>query len=424
MYAGVIIAIHFAIFALSGLPLLFQEEIQNAFRDTKEQTSAPLTAEAVRLSYENILENALAKFPNDRPLAIFPDESSARRVQVRLGIDGSEKFRGARKLSYDLMSLEQTDDAQKVERGFFAWMLTLHRELFLGSWGKIYIGIVGLVYVAMLLAGFIIYGRFMKGRRFGEIRAATRTQKLRDFHRFIGMITFGWGLVVGLSGAFLGLNSVLIKLYQAQSLKHLSQQYEKTATVVPFARLSEIIASAKQARPTSSISYIAFPNTEFSIPNHFLILMNGTDIVSSRISEIAVVEAQSTKVVEVLQLPLYLKIVMLSEPLHFGNYGGLFLKILWGCFTVLSLLVVGLGVSAFVMKRQKQGMVRLDPAKIPMKHHQASKYAIPVALTAISLVSILAALFLDGWLARTSILLLALPLLTFVVMNYGRRRDV
>jgi uncharacterized iron-regulated membrane protein len=43
-------------------------------------------------------------------------------------------------------------------------------------------------------------------------------------------------------------------------------------------------------------------------------------------------------------LPLYLRALEISRPLHFGDYGGLPLKIIWALLDVITIVVFGSGL--------------------------------------------------------------------------------
>lgn len=418
VYAGIFVAVHFVIFALSGLVLLFKHEIQG---ETATASSHSLNSTELAQNYERILSSIAEQYPSDRPLAFYPDDNNENQLNVRLGIDGATKLRGARRLSFDLTTAEPLPENPSRTSDFFDWTLRLHRELLLGPNGKLYVGFVGMAYVFMLLSGFFIYGKFMKGRSFGEIRKARIPSRV-DLHKFTGVITFGWGLVVGLSGVFLAFNGVLIQLFQLRSLEHLSKQYQgfqaSTQISTPF---SQVISIALSAKSDTVISYISFPATEYGIPGHYLVLVNGTTNITKRLSDLVVVNAETGKLAEIVELPLYMKIVLLSEPLHFGDYGGRFLKVLWALFTLGSLMVVLLGVYSFFMKRKmrKQAVISnpesstLTP-KLKPEGLRKSVYALPTLISTAVIVGITAALFASGVFAQVSMSLLLLPIIFMI----------
>lgn len=415
-YAGIFVAVHFAIFAVSGLILLFKDEIQN--EPVVESPHTPSAAEKAA-NYQVILQGISREYPKDRPLALYPDDHNANLIHARSGIDGATELRGARRLSFYLDSGKPVTEKESKASGFFDWVLQLHRDFLLGSNGKLYLGFVGFMYVFMLLSGFFIYGKFMKGRSFGEIRQAS-VPRWVDLHKFIGVITFGWGLIVGLSGVFLAFNGVLIKFFQMQSLQHLSQKYQSfkpaASEMAPF---DQVIENVFRTKIDSVISYISFPHTEYGISGHYLILVNGTTALTQKISELFVMDAYTAKLAEIIELPLYLKVVLLSEPLHFGDYGGLPLKVIWALFTLGSMAVAGFGVASFFMKRKNRKMAGAKDALVlatpqPTPPMIQKGYPMPVGLAVISILGILAALFLGS--AWATLLLIPLFFLIF-----GRR---
>lgn len=428
VYAGVFIALHFAVLALTGLPLLFRDEIEGVPEAAPIAGALPARIDAAKFEYA--WRSFQKAFPRDRPLALFPDEQASGVGQFRMGIDGERKFRGARKIRFDVETGKELIASPTASGGIFDWLLRLHRELFLGSTGKIYVGFAGTVYVFMLLSGMVLYGKFSKGRRFGQLRAPSLS-RMRDLHKFFGVVTFAWSLVVGISGVFLALNGVLLKLHQASALSELRDRYTARARVgeAEFASLEKIIGAAQTARPDSVITYLAFPDTEFSIPGHFLILANGTTTLTAKLSEMVVVESGSGKLVDVLELPWYLKLAMLSEPLHFGNYGGLPLKIGWAVFTLLSMTVAALGVSTFFRKRRRVPaespplLAPREPSYVtPYEKPYAKPYTKPLIIGVITVAGIVVALVTEGPLGRISSWIAWMPaVLALLAFGYRER---
>ncbi len=420
IYAGIFVAIHFVIFSLSGLVLLFESEIQGAPRVIDSGSVA--TRDSLPHQYYALLLATLQKYPADRPLAMFPNEHSAGTVEIRLGKDGSQRLRGARRVSYDLASSSDQPQAPTASSGLIDWTLRLHRELLLGSNGKIYVGIVGLAYVFMLLSGFFLYGKFMKGRSLGEIRAQQGFRKV-DLHKFGGVVTFGWGLVVGISGVFLAFNGWLIKFFQYRSLKTLSQQYEShpTSAADTLTNFAQVIKSALLSKTDAVISYISFPDTEFGIRGHYLVLVNGTGAITGRISELVVVNAHTAKVAQIVELPFYLKMVLLSEPLHFGNYGGIYLKIVWAIFALVSLAVALLGVTSFFRRQKKNRASKTSVAFSPSAQKASllsSRYLAPTSIALGTWIALCLSLFSTGTPARLALAALLVPI---SILIFGRR---
>jgi uncharacterized iron-regulated membrane protein len=52
------------------------------------------------------------------------------------------------------------------------------------------------------------------------------------------------------------------------------------------------------------------------------------------------------------EMPWYTKALSLSKPLHFGDYGGLLLKILWAALTLVTIVVLGSGLYLWLVRRR------------------------------------------------------------------------
>lgn len=418
VYAGIFVAVHLAIFSLTGVILLFKDELQGQAKPASQAlTQTPIEAAQ---SYEHALSLASEVHPGAQPLAMFPTDNDETILSVRLGVNGSVKLRGAERFEYDLVKKQVFSPSEK-SAGFFDWLLRLHREMLLGSIGKLYVGFVGLTYVFMLLSGFFIYGKFMKGRPLGDLRVAT-VPRLVDLHKFAGVVTFGWAFVVAVTGVFLAFNSVLIKLFLSYSLQHLALQYKDTSkNEVNLAPIGQVIETALQAKPESVVTYVSFPNTEFGIPGQFLLLTNGNTPLTKRLSEMVVVNAETGLLTETIALPAYLKIVLLSEPLHFGDYGGLFLKIIWAIFTLCSLGVAVFGVVSYVLKQVKFKAKRVSKISTKKALRTDSQYPIPAMLAVTSILAMIAALFTQGAIARIASSMLLIPL--YILFMRNRRKS-
>ncbi|QDK46036.1 PepSY domain-containing protein [Bdellovibrio sp. ZAP7] len=422
IYLGLFVAVHFIFLSISGSILLFKEEVEGSVHET-----VAVPAEQTSMSYSTLLSDVLKKFPGERPLAVFKDDEHENIVNVRLGMNDSKMFRGARKLMFDSRTGAELN-AEAGKSSFMDWMLKLHREFFLGSYGKMYVGFIGLLYFFVMLSGFFIYGNFAKKVAFGEVRIKSPRHWFSDMHRYIGIGVFAWGLIIGATGFFLGISSTLIKVYQYQELKEINQQYKDIHGDNDHAHnasvLDQVIKTSGQALPNAKVDYIAMPDTQFSPPNHFLVVMVGNTPQTERMTQLVVVDAATGTQGEVRELPWYMKITLASEPLHFGNYGGLFLKIVWLGFSIFSLLLPIFGLVIWY-KRKKATQVKgvsMETRKLSDSLLFKNRFAIPLVLFVVTAVMIIGAFILGGTFAMASGYILLIPLiLTGAVVLRGKR---
>ena len=69
-------------------------------------------------------------------------------------------------------------------------------------------------------------------------------------------------------------------------------------------------------------------------------------------------------------MPWYVSTLMLSQPLHFGDYGGMALKLLWALLDVLSIVVLWSGLVLWWKRR-----------KLTAEQKLASLQGVPAAVT-------------------------------------------
>lgn len=351
MYVGVYVALHFMIFGLTGLLLIFKDDLQTHAAVFETQEDVAITSDL----YQKAYEAWRAEYPLGRMHAIYPQDEQDRIIHFRFRTDDKNELRGSPRASYDLITGNKIQNAKVKQKKFWDYVLILHRDLFLGSIGKLYLGFVGCLYLFILFAGLILYGRFMRFRRFGQIRIST-VFKIVDWHKFLGVITWGWAVLVAFTGILLSFNAVLIKFFQLKTLNSLVEKLsESEVSIVDQVQISleQLVQVCKEVRPEAVLEYISFPGTEYGVPGQFLVLMESTTKLSQTLTEILMIDAKTGAITEIVMPPLILKFLLYSEPLHFANYGGMALKIIWAIMTLLSMCVVGLGVSSFVIKRIK-----------------------------------------------------------------------
>ena len=63
----------------------------------------------------------------------------------------------------------------------------------------------------------------------------------------------------------------------------------------------------------------------------------------------------------------FLPETVFSQPLHFGDYGGLPLKIIWALFDVAAIVILGSGLYLWLVRRPKRAVASsTDPAAAPV----------------------------------------------------------
>src|SRR5262249_17234135 len=80
--------------------------------------------------------------------------------------------------------------------------------------------------------------------------------------------------------------------------------------------------------------------------------MRGETPLTSRLLQPVLLDARTSDVTAAPELPWYLTALLVSQPLHFGDYGGLPLKILWALLDIVTIVVLGSGLYLWIARRR------------------------------------------------------------------------
>jgi uncharacterized iron-regulated membrane protein len=83
--------------------------------------------------------------------------------------------------------------------------------------------------------------------------------------------------------------------------------------------------------------------------------MRGDRPLTSRLLKPILLDAATAEVADSRDLPFYLKALFISQPLHFGDYGGMPLKIIWALLDGFTIVVIGSGLYLYLVRRRKAG---------------------------------------------------------------------
>ena len=99
------------------------------------------------------------------------------------------------------------------------------------------------------------------------------------------------------------------------------------------------------------VSFVGFPGSRFTTPHHYMVFMRGDTVLTSRLLKPVMIDAETGRLVAARSLPWYLTLLLISQPLHFGDYGGLPLKFLWAALDLVAIVVLASGVYLWLARR-------------------------------------------------------------------------
>ncbi|MFQ6687046.1 PepSY domain-containing protein, partial [Bordetella pertussis] len=127
---------------------------------------------------------------------------------------------------------------------------------------------------------------------------------------------------------------------------------------------------ALAAVPDRALTGISYPGNAFGSPQHYIVWLKGNTPLTSKLNTPVLVDGKTGELAAVARMPWYLTVLELSRPLHFGDYGGMPLKIIWALLDLITIVVLGSGLYLWLARR-KATDARV--AELVRRHQQAAE---------------------------------------------------
>lgn len=355
-WCSLLATLPFLILCLTGTVLIFHEEIDAALGVMPDKR---LADDQAHLPLQAAIDNILAAHPDERVATIGLDPDNYPGLMLMVTVPNDARDMTEFKMRFaELASAQPTEHVVDPTATLTGFLLELHAHWFLGMPGELIGAVIALLVLTSLISGIVVYAPYVRKVAFGMLRRGRGKRLLQlDLHNLLGAVVLGWALVVTLSGFLLGFGTLATGIWQYTALHDLREQRSGQTLDArrPPANLDAVVAAAKQAAPPDwRVSTVVYPNTEFSTPRHFTALVNATAGLEGRMFQAALVDAESGEVAALKEMPGYMKAIILAQPLHFGDYGGLPLKILWTACTWLTLFITANGAWLWWDRRRKR----------------------------------------------------------------------
>ena len=350
-WSSLICTLFMLLLCLTGLPLIFHHEIGHLLGTEVEAPAMP--AATPRVSLDKALEVARAQFP-DRVAQYASQPEDSEDICFVTMTPTPAPTDDFRSVAVDARSGELLAQPRS-DRGFMWVMFKLHVDLFAGLPGKLFLGFMGLLLLVAIVSGVVLYAPFMRKLEFGTVRRERRASvKWLDLHNLLGVVTLVWLFVVGATGMINTWADLLIKYWQHDQLSALLAPYagQPTVPVAEHASVQQGLDAALKQAPGMKLSFVAFPGTAFSSPHHHTYFLRGNTPLTSRLLQPVLVDARTSQVTAAPRLPWYLTALLVSQPLHFGDYGGRPMQIVWAGLDLASIVVLGSGLYLWLRKRR------------------------------------------------------------------------
>ncbi|WP_054903040.1 PepSY domain-containing protein [Pseudomonas sp. NBRC 111131] len=350
-WSSLVCTLFLLLLALTGLPLIFHHELEHMLGDAPELREMP--ANTAHLDLQQLVLKAQQHRPGEVLQYFGYDEDERNGVVAITAATAATEPNS----SHTFMLDARTGEAMAMPAangGFMMVMLRLHVDLFAGLPGKLLLAFMGVLFVLAIISGTVLYAPFMRRLGFATVRH-DKSRRLRwlDLHNLIGIVTLTWAMTVGVTGVISALSDLVIAAWRNDSLAAMIAPYHDAPPLSERAPATHLLAIAEQAAPGMRADFIAFPGTRFSSEHHYAVFMKGATHLSSHLFTPVLIDARTLEVTAVGERPWYMDAMGLSQPLHFGDYGGRPMQILWAVLDVLTIIVLGSGVYLWLGKHRR-----------------------------------------------------------------------
>lgn len=361
-WSSLICTLFLLMLAVTGLPLIFHHEIDHLLGDAPHYREMP--ADTPRLDLEQLARAAEAHRPGEVMQYFGWDDEDPNGVMAITAATAGTEPNSSHTFALDARTGEALE-MPSANGGFMMVMLRLHVDMYANLPGKLLLAFMGLLFVVAIVSGTVLYAPFMRKLEFGQVRVdKSRRTRWLDLHNLIGVVTLTWALVVGVTGVISACADLLIASWRNDALATMIAPYKDAPPLTQRAPATRLLEIAESAAPGMQADFIAFPGTRFSSEHHYAVFLKGNTHLTAHLATPVLIDAQTLQVTAVVERPWYMDALGMSQPLHFGDYGGMPMKILWAVLDVLTIIVLGSGVYLWWVRRRAARSVSVFRAQV------------------------------------------------------------
>ncbi|NJY61675.1 PepSY domain-containing protein [Salinimicrobium sp. CDJ15-81-2] len=340
-YAGLIVGLFLVIMGISGAILVFQHDIEDyqwkKYSEIEDYSgrNIDIGIKAIQEQYPD-WDTRLMHFEENEAL-IFNLRKPTERLFVFVHPSTGEIIKEINELTT-----------------FTRWLLKFHYSFQAGPAGRILVFIIGIIFLFSLLTGIYLYRKSVIKTLFCSTRLNLKTKRTlySSLHRIIGTWALLFNLVLVITGIFLAWTVAASGLNPPAAPQ----------TPAVDAPVEHLLTQIEQEYPDFNPTYIRLPlNSEGRLTVYGLFDDDAfyySEFYNSIRANFN--SGEITGVTRVQEADLKTKLSSTLIPLHFGQYGGIWTKLLY-CFVGLS--GPFLSITGFLIWRQGK----------PVKKHRKKK---------------------------------------------------
>jgi uncharacterized iron-regulated membrane protein len=369
-WVGLVAFIPLLVICLTGSLLTFKYEFENLVRP--HMVTVNLRDD--RLSMDTLKDKVNDQFTNREIVGWVLFQNTSRSDVVYLMEKGTDTWQHIYVNGY---SGEILSEPALMDDYLSDWLLELHVEFLLGDKGLLITTLFSVLLIMLGVTGFMLYKKFWK-TLFRVRWKARRILFFSDFHKQVGFLSAPVFLVLGITGGYWNITHYL------HELEHEQEHLQEGGHFVMQERLyndsisiDSLINQAEKKLSGFKATYITFPYEEdiqFSIYGD---VKSGNPLNSEYASTVSFNRQSGEFISDYdIRTASFLNAFLDSfRPLHFGLFGGLFVRIVWCLVGLMPLILSITGVYMWWVRREKKQAKRRR-----LKKREESKLTDPINL--------------------------------------------
>jgi len=325
-WLGLVAGLGLLVIGLSGSLLVFHEELELAFNpETVRVGPTGDEAPSPRLPLDTLLAHAQRQLPEHEITGWLPrwDEPDAADVLYVIR-RGDKEWLIATLDPYTGRLLASPRLGTATLSG---WLLELHYAFFADHAGLLVVGMLGLVLLALGVSGVWLYRDFWKNCFTLRWRRGARIL-FSDLHKFVGITSVAFNLVLGFTGAYWNFTHVIGEWVAGE---HEQARLERRLYADTLS-LDALTRDAAQRLPGFRANFVSLPSDPVAPavtlwgavePHSWLTSPYGSTLVFD--PQTGAHRATS----DLRAAGVWARILDSFRPLHFGDFGGWPVKLIW-----------------------------------------------------------------------------------------------
>ncbi len=348
-WVGLVAFIPLLVICLTGSLLTFKYEFENLIRPHM----VTVNEEEKRLSMDVLKDKVNDQFTNREIVGWVLFQNTQRSDVVYLMEKGTDTWKHIYLNGYngDILSEPALKDDYLTD-----WLLELHVAFLLDDTGLLITTLFSLFLIVLGVTGLMIYKKFWK-TLFRVRWKARRILFFSDFHKQVGFLSAPVFLIFGITGGYWNITHYLHELEHEQEHKQKEMHFVmKERLYNDEISIDALMVQAQNKLVNFKTTYITFPYEDGLQFTLYGDVKTGNPLNSEYASTVSF-NRQSGEFISDYDIrnASFLNAFLDSfRPLHFGLFGGLFVRIVWCLVGLMPLILSVTGVYMWWVRREKK----------------------------------------------------------------------